>query len=147
MVKAPSGNGANEKRSRISSTEILAFLLHYLRLGFGLVHVPSGTKGPRITGWEDNPITTPDEAAKVWKHGGSIGLHHAASRTAVLDIDHLEWATLALAAVGIDLKALVTAPGPKIKGAKGLKPVYRLPEGLELGRKALAWKAPGQRRL
>jgi hypothetical protein len=119
-------------------------LTHYLEsLGFGLVHVPPGTKGPNTTGWQDNPITTPEQAAQVWRHGGGLGLHHAASGTAVLDIDHLEWAELALAAVDIDLGALLAAPGPKIRGAKGPKPVYRLPDGLELTRKALAWKPPG----
>ena len=118
-------------------------LTRYLELGFGLVHVPPGTKAPRTSGWQDNPITTTDAAVDVWRQGGGIGLHHGASRTAVLDIDHLEWATLAMAAVDIDLTALLTAPGPKIRGAKGLKPVYRLPDGVELTRKALAWKEPG----
>ena len=115
---------------------------HYLELGFGLVHLPTGSKAPQGNGWQKNPVTTPEGVAKAWQHGGNIGLHHGASRTAVLDIDHPEWAALALAAVDIDLDALLTAPGPKIRGAKGVKPVYLLPDGLELNRKALAWKNP-----
>ncbi len=95
-------------------------LSHYLRLGFGLVHIPPGTKVPRTSGWQDHPITNIEEAARVWNHGGGLGLHHAASRTAVLDIDHPEWAALALAAVDIDLGKLLTALGPKIRGLRGL---------------------------
>ena len=117
---------------------------HYLDvLGFGLVHIPAGTKGPNTNGWQAHPITTVDEAARVWQHGGGFGLHHAVSRTAVLDIDHPEWTASALLMVDIDLEALLSAPGPKIRGAKGLKPVYQLPDGLELSRHALAWKEPG----
>lgn len=120
-----------------------ADLTRYLELGFGLVHIPPGTKGPRTDDWQDHPITNEADAARVWKNGGGVGLHHAKSRTAILDIDHSEWAARALAAVDISLDNLLAAPGPKIRGAKGLKPVYRLPNGLELGRKALAWKEPG----
>ncbi len=126
-----------------SSPALAPNLEHYLEtLRFGLVHIPPGTKGPRTNGWQDKPVTTPAEAAHVWEYGGGVGLHHGASRTAVLDIDHPEWAALALASVGISLDELLTAPGPKIRGAKGLKPVYRLPEGVELNRKALSWKPP-----
>lgn len=115
---------------------------YYLELGFGLVHLPPKSKAPQGTGWQHHPVTTPEGVAKAWLHGGNIGLHHGASQTAVLDIDHPEWAVLALAAVNIDLNALLDAPGPKIRGAKGLKPLYRLPGGVELGRKALAWRDP-----
>lgn len=120
-----------------------ADLTHYLELGFALVHVPSGTKGPHSNGWQDHPITKEADAVMVWRDGGGIGLHHAESRTAVLDIDHPEWAARALAAVDINLESLLAAPGPKIRGAKGLKPIYQVPDGLELSRKVLAWKAPG----
>ena len=123
-------------------SQVGSSLTHYLELGFGLVHLPTGSKAPKGNGWQNNPLTTPEQIAKAWQHGGNIGLHHGASRTAVLDIDHPEWAVLALAAVDINLDALLTAPGPKIRGAKGVKPVYLLPDGLELNRKALAWDNP-----
>ncbi len=115
---------------------------HYLELGFGLVHLPTGSKAPQGNGWQHHPVKTLEGVARAWQHGGNIGLHHGASRTAVLDIDHPEWAALALAAMDIDLDALLSAPGPKIRGAKGVKPVYLLPEGLELNRKSLAWDNP-----
>ena len=120
-----------------------ADFVRYFELGFGLVYIPLGTKGPRTDGWQDHPITNEADAIRIWKNSGGIGLHHARSRTAVLDIDHPEWAARALAAVGISLDNLLNAPGPKIRGAKGVKPVYCLPNGLELGRKALAWTEPG----
>ena len=123
--------------------DLIPHISQYLSLDFGLVHMPVGTKAPQGNGWQLHPITTPEQAASRWEKGGNVGLHHASSRTAVLDIDHPEWAALALAAVDIDLGALLNTSGPKIQGAKGLKPLYRLPEGLELKRHALAWKEPG----
>ena len=125
-----------------------AHIIHYVEtLQFGLIHLPSRSKAPQDNSWQSNPITTFGQAAQRWQNGGNIGLHHASSRTAVLDIDHSKWAILALAAVDIDLAVLLTAPGPKIRGAKGLKPVYRLPEGLELKRHSLAWRCPDTNQL
>jgi hypothetical protein len=116
--------------------------LYLEKLDFALVHVPEGSKAPVSQGWQQDPVRSPEVARKLWAGGGNIGLHHGASGTAVLDIDHSEYAELALAAVDIDLKALLSAPGPKIRTPKGLKPVFRSPEGVTLSRKALAWKLP-----
>lgn len=118
-------------------------LPHYLGLNFGLVYVPLGTKRPLEKGWQDHPIRSLKDAERAWARGGNVGLHHAASGTCVLDIDHEEHAARALAVLDISLDALLSAPGPKIRSAKGLKPVYRVPEGLDLARKALAWTPPG----
>lgn len=119
-------------------------LEHYIKmLGFSLVYLEHGRKVPKSHGWQNNPISNLEEALKVWMHGGNVGIHHAASGTAILDIDHLKWTIRALATVDIDLGALLAEPGPKIRSAKGLKPIYRLPEGTELKRKVLTWHEPG----
>jgi putative DNA primase/helicase len=74
-----------------------------------------------------------------------MGLIHGLSGTAALDVDHPEWAALALAAVGIDLEALEASARFRIRGRKGAKPIYLLPEGVALTRKPLAWPHPSER--
>lgn len=114
--------------------------------GFVLVPVPRGTKGPRETGWNSDPaqwITTPSAArAYLTAHpGAGVGLLHSESQTAALDIDH-DGAALALAAVGVDLAALMAGNPYRVRGKKGEKPLYRVPDGLSLGRVALIWPDP-----
>lgn len=67
-------------------------------------------------------------------------MQHASNGTAVLHVDHHEWSALAFGAIDIDLDILLNASGTKIRGAKGLKPVYLVPGGLELRRKVLVSK-------
>lgn len=112
----------------------------YLRLGFALVPLEPGQKLPRTPDWQKSPISTFPELGDAFSAGRGVGLHHAASGTAVLDVDDLELAHLALLAVSIDLDALLSAPGPKIDTTRSLKPLYRLPEGVNLKRRALSWK-------
>lgn len=114
--------------------------------GFVLVPVPRGTKGPRETGWNSDPaqwLTTPAAArAYLTAHpGAGVGLLHSESQTAALDIDH-DGAALALAAVGVDLAALMAGNPYRVRGKKGEKPLYRVPDGLSLGRVALIWPDP-----
>lgn len=114
--------------------------------GFVLVPVPQGTKGPRKIGWNVDPaqwITTPRAVREYLSAhpGAGVGLLHSASRTVALDVDS-EYAVPALAAVGIDLTALRAAPGPKVCGRRGVKPLYRLPDGLILKTHVLCWPDP-----
>ncbi len=113
------------------------------KLGLGLVHIPRGTKGPRTKDWQKNPVTTLEHARKVWAHGGGVGLVH--KDTCALDVDHKGHAEQAFAALGHDLNNLLERPGPKIKGKNGLKPLYRLPEGVTFSRKALIWRPSGEK--
>lgn len=115
--------------------------------GFVLVPVPQGTKGPRKNGWNSDPaqwITTPSAAREyLGAHpGAGVGLLHSESQTAALDVDS-EHAARALAAVGVDLAALLAASGPKVCGRRGVKPLYRVPDGLSLKPHALGWPDPG----
>ena len=114
--------------------------------GLVLVPVPKGTKGPRLEGWNTDPaqwIRTPSEAAAYLTANplGGVGLLHSESQTLALDIDH-DGAALALAAVGIDLETLLSAAPYKVRGKRGEKPLYRIPDGLSLKNKALSWPDP-----
>lgn len=115
---------------------------HYARLGFALVPIEPGSKGPRGWGWQKRGV-----AAHYWqvRPEMGMGLIHGLSGTVALDVDHPEWAALALAAVGIDLEALEANARFRIRGRKGAKPVYLLPEGVSLTRRPLAWPHPTER--
>lgn len=107
---------------------------HYINvLNFGLVNLASG-KRPADDNWQNTPITDPARLS------GNIGLHHRFSQTATLDLDH-ELAGSALAAVGIDLAALLESAPFAIIGnpQKSPKALYRLPAGAELTTKKLTW--------
>jgi len=114
--------------------------------GFVLVPVPLGTKGPTVKSWNTNPaqwIRTPAAAREYLKAhpGAGVGLLHSESRTATLDVDS-EHASTALAAVGLDLGELVKGNPYRINGKRPDKPLYRVPDGLSLSRKALTWPDP-----
>lgn len=120
-------------------------IAHYLKLSFALTHVPPGTKGPRIKDWQNQPITTLEQARTALARGGGVGLLHAVSGTGVLDIDNRAGAEQAFAALDLDLNDLLERPGPKIRGKNGVKPLYRLPKGIALSRKALVWRPPNEK--
>lgn len=125
-------------------TDIAKYARHYTTLGLALVPIPAGLKGPRESGWNEphNTITTRDEAHRKFSGAPlNMGVLHSASGTATLDVDHEEWATQALAAVGVDLTALLDT-GTRIKGKNGEKPFYRLPDDCQLDRRSLAWPHP-----
>lgn len=73
----------------------------YVRAGWQLCAVPSGTKGPTYDEWNTKPI-----AHDAIDELPGAGLLHALSGTCVLDLDNLEAAKPWLAKKGIDLDAL-----------------------------------------
>jgi len=121
--------------------------------GFVLVTVPQGTKGPTTKGWNTDPAQwlTTSQAARAYltaQPDGGVGLLHSQSGTCTLDLDS-EHAARALAAVGVDLAALMDNPY-RVVGRRGEKPVWRVPHGLSLKMHALSWphqskKGPGGR--
>jgi len=80
-------------------------------VGSGLVLVPlaSASKSPRGGGWNlrKNCVETEERAARL---NGNIGLAHAYSRTAALDIDDVAKAGAYLSSHGVDLEAISKAP-------------------------------------
>ncbi|ABE43265.1 phage/plasmid primase, P4 family [Polaromonas sp. JS666] len=109
----------------------------YLAAGFALVPIPHGLKGPRAAGWNlrENAITTSEQAQAQLNGSCNIGLAHAYSNppTCALDIDNMSLARPWFAERGIDLDALLNAPGAvRIhSGRPGrAKLLYRLPQPL-----------------
>lgn len=79
----------------------------YKALGWSLVPIPTGTKGPNTKGWNlaENCHLPPG-----WTWTGNVGLAHAFSGTAALDLDRLDDAAKYLLGHGVDLSVLLTAP-------------------------------------
>lgn len=122
-------------------------LATYTAGGFTLVPL-EGKRPSAGTGWNTDPakwITTPSAAQEyAQRHpGGGVGVLHSMTGTAALDLDH-DGARAALAAVGIDLEALLAGNPYRVQGAPGreAKPIWRIPDGLALGRHALSWPDP-----
>ena len=105
----------------------------YVNHGFKLCLVRG--KKPFQDKWEQNPVTD----LNLFDHNG-IGLIHGLSGTCTLDIDNIEYSQIALAAVGIDLAALM-AEGVRIESGREnrSKLLFKAPVGVELKRHALNW--------
>ena len=106
----------------------------YIRHGWSLVPIPSGTKGPRTPGWnkKESAIKSQTEVPT----GFGIGLAHAYSGTMAFDIDNWDITV----AQGIDLKSLYDAPDAVIidSGRQGHgKLLYKMPFGLALPSKKI----------
>lgn len=79
----------------------------YIRHGWSLVPIPTGTKGPRTKGWnkKENAIRNQSDVPP----GYGIGLAHAFSGTCALDLDDWDTAAFMLGLQGVDIKALYDA--------------------------------------
>lgn len=114
------------------------------QLGFSLVSIPLGTKGPTRKGWNRAGVRSEAGARAYWGRNpmDGIGLLHAESGTATFDQDtDAELVALALDACGVDYAALMALSGPKIVGnpSKPCKPLYRVPPAVELKTHKLVW--------
>ncbi len=78
----------------------------YLENGWVLCPITEGSKVPSLQGWNriENAITRPDQMNLIT---GNVGLLHAFSNTAAIDVDNVELATPFLMDHGIDLGALL----------------------------------------
>lgn len=121
-------------------SNLVQFAYHYTaRLGFGLVPIPHGMKKPVIEGWQNNPVTNPQNAKEIWARQMNMGLLHDVSRTCTVDTDNMEYLLIAAKVLNFDLLGLIESAPLKIKGKNGEKPLYRLPEDQELGFYKLVW--------
>ena len=105
----------------------------YIAHGFALVPIPKGTKGPNTKGWNQRERCW-NKAGDVPDPTGNVGLAHAYSNTAALDVDSYTAAGPALTARGVDLDALLTADDAvQIRSGRPdrAKLLYRLPAGVE----------------
>jgi hypothetical protein len=111
----------------------------YISLGLSLVEIPHGSKAPKTREWQKNTVSDLDRAKAVWSMPRNIGLDHAHSGTCCLDPDDMPHTHEAFEAIGLPLDDYLNADTPKIKGAKGIKPVFKMPKGVTLETKKLAW--------
>lgn len=108
----------------------------YLKHGFVLVPFARGHKGPEgpsSVGWNKRQkcISDPKDAGRITEN---VGLAHAYSRTASIDLDRLDAATAWFAEFGIMVGSLMDDP-ESVRISSGrpnrAKLLYKLPEGVE----------------
>lgn len=114
-------------------------------LGWSLVPIPPGTKGPNTPGWNTpgNAVST-EEGCQFWEKNPewNMGALLSESRLAILDIDHLENTQILFDALGISYEEIVK-DAPRIMGRPGRdKAIFQLPPGVTLKRHALSWPVP-----
>lgn len=80
----------------------------YLRAGWKLVPISSGTKGPQTPGWNNESACI--NASSDIPPGYGAGLAHAYSGTCAIDIDDLFAASLLFAERGLDINTFLNAP-------------------------------------
>jgi hypothetical protein len=112
-------------------------------LGWYLVAIPAGTKGPRGFGWQnpERAICTAEAAAEYWTKNPdhNVGLLHAPSGTAAFDVDHIENTRLICEEMGIDYDAIMRG-APRIVGRQDRgKVLFKVPRGLELKTHKISW--------
>lgn len=118
-------------------------------LGWFLVAIPAGTKGPISPGWQkpERAIYTPEAARDYWDANPShnVGLLHSASGTVALDVDHVEHTKLIFEHLGIDYEAIM-ASAPRIVGRKDRgKVLFRAPKE-PLKTHKISWPVDGDPR-
>lgn len=121
------------------------------QLGWALIPIPPGTKGPTRKGWnkpfsDDNRtgyFTDVEQAVQYWRKnpGDGVGLVLGASHVVSLDIDDVECARIALGTYGIDIDELRQQATVCIGNPARFRLLFRAPE-VELTRKALTWPGP-----
>ena len=104
--------------------------LKYIDLGWALVPIPAGTKGPNQPGWNlrKNLVTT-KEGCEFWKdhRDWNIGVQLEESNIVVLDIDNIEYTKLLFFDFGLDYDDILR-DAPRILGRDGHdKALFRAP--------------------
>lgn len=118
------------------------------KLGLALVLIEPRKKGPTGKGWNQpgGYYTDPAQAEALWQAHPehNMGVVLSPSRVCSLDVDDMAGTRLLLdELLGIDLDGLV-AVTPTIQGKPDrCRLMFRLPEGVDLPRKALAWPQQG----
>lgn len=116
----------------------------YIRIGFALCLIRPRSKVPMLAAWNDphRVIDTEEKAAAALLANSrcGIGVVHANSRVAVLDVDHVGFTRLAFEEFGFDYDDLMSRY-PRIRTREGKdKILFRLPEGFFPGTHSIASK-------
>ncbi len=114
----------------------------YIDLGWALVPIPPGTKGPNQPGWNlpENLVTT-KEGCEFWeqKPQYNVGVQLEESKLVVLDIDNIEYTKLLFAEFGLDYDEVLDG-APRTVGKPGHdKAFFRAPEDVPLKTHKLSW--------
>lgn len=128
-----------------AASSISSFARYYVEsLGMALVPISPGEKGPKGQGWNQpgGYFTDPMTAETFWQENPSfnMGVVHAPSRVCSLDVDDVQWTRHVLyELLGLDLDALALAYPTCVGNPARFRVMFRVPEGVELSRHALAW--------
>lgn len=108
---------------------------------FRLIDIPPGTKAPNKKEWQKNYFATTEEAVAFFKShpNHNMGVVLGPSRLCSLDIDDVRLAKMILSEVNVDIESL-RDQFPSVSGnPKRFRIFFRVPDGVELSRKALSW--------
>lgn len=106
----------------------------YLELGWPLVPISHGSKGPRHEGWNkrEHVIVEPREAERITKNVGLAHAYCSPTPTMALDIDDIDGARAWIGQRGVVLDGLLDAEDAVqiVSGKPGrAKLLFRLPQG------------------
>ncbi len=104
------------------------------KLGWFLVSIPPGTKGPTKFGWQkpERALSDPEQARLYYEENPNhnVGLLHGASGTCAIDIDSVENTQLIFESLGIDFSELMQS-APQIIGRENRgKLIFKAPPDL-----------------
>ena len=120
---------------------ITASIKRYTELGWYLVPIPAGQKGPTSYAWNQKDKALTGQGAidfysknPTW----NVGLIHQWTGTCAIDIDHMEWTRIIFEGLGLDLDALMASTA-RIRGREGRgKLIFRAHRD-DLSRHSIAW--------
>ena len=118
------------------------------KLGFYLVTIPAGSKGPTRFGWQqpEKALSDPEAARQYYEQNPThnVGLLHGASGTCAVDIDHVENTKLIFEELGIDFSELMQS-APQIIGRENRgKLIFKAPPDLITHK--ISWPVDGDPR-
>ena len=118
------------------------------KLGWYLVTIPAGSKGPTRFGWQqpEKALSDPEAARQYYEQNPThnVGLLHGASKTCAVDIDHVENTKLIFEELGIDFSALMQS-APQIIGRENRgKLIFKAPPDLITHK--ISWPVDGDPR-
>jgi hypothetical protein len=118
------------------------------KLGWYLVTIPAGTKGPTRFGWQkpEQALSDPEKARLYYEQNPThnVGLLHGASGTCAVDIDHVEHTKLIFEELGIDFSELMQS-APQIIGRENRgKLIFKAPPDLITHK--ISWPVEGDPR-
>jgi len=118
------------------------------KLGWYLVTIPAGSKGPTRFGWQqpEKALSDPDAARQYYEQNPThnVGLLHGASGTCAVDIDHLENTKRIFEELGIDFSELMQS-APQIIGRENRgKLIFKAPPDLITHK--ISWPVEGDPR-